>query len=151
MTKSSEAQKRSSKKWSEENLEKRRASVSKWSRCNPNKCAAKQKRWREANPKSVLFGRAKSRAKKLGREFSITLDDIHIPEVCPVLGTPMKIGGGIDSSPSLDRIDSSKGYVKGNVWVISWLANARKSSSSFEDLEKLYFAWKAIREKIGSK
>jgi hypothetical protein len=143
-----EAQKRAAKKWVEENPEKRRAASAKWSKDNPEKVAAKQKVWRDKHPKKVLLSRAKGRAKKLERDFSITEDDFHLPDICPVLGIPMSLGGDIQSSPSLDRLDSNKGYVKGNVWVISWLANIRKSSQSFEDLEKLYLAWKDIRQKL---
>ena len=75
-----------------------------------------------------LWNAAKSRAKRKGREFSIELSDIVIPAVCPVLGTPM-VG------PSLDRIDSGKGYVKGNVRVISKRANTLKNNATIEELE----------------
>ena len=75
-----------------------------------------------------LWNAAKSRARKKGREFSIELSDIVVPAVCPVLGTPVV-------SPSLDRIDSSKGYVKGNVRVISKRANMLKNNATIEELE----------------
>lgn len=75
-----------------------------------------------------LWNAAKSRANKKGREFSIELSDITVPTTCPVLGTPM-VG------PSLDRIDSSKGYVKGNVRVISKRANTLKNNATIEELE----------------
>jgi hypothetical protein len=57
--------------------------------------------------------RARSRAKDLGREFTVTVGYIVIPEVCPVLGTPLvrNLGEqhGSPDSPSIDRIDNSKG------------------------------------------
>lgn len=74
-----------------------------------------------------LFNAAKSRATKLGREFNIDLHDIVVPETCPVLGHQLR-------SPSLDRVDSSKGYVKGNVRVISHRANMLKNNATVEEL-----------------
>ena len=40
------------------------------------------------------------------------------------------------NSPSLDRMDNSKGYVKGNVQVISHKANSMKFSASKDELLK---------------
>lgn len=74
-----------------------------------------------------MYNAAKSRATKVGREFNIDLADVVVPEVCPVLGINME-------SPSLDRIDSSKGYVKGNVRVISMRANMLKSNATIKEL-----------------
>jgi hypothetical protein len=74
-----------------------------------------------------LFNAAKGRAAAKGREFNLELQDIVIPERCPVLGIPM-------TRPSLDRIDNNKGYVKGNVRVISYRANVLKNDATVEEL-----------------
>lgn len=86
---------------------------------------------------SYLFNGAKHRAKQTPLEFSIEKDDISIPEICPYLGIPItySVGlGKIDANPSIDRIDNSKGYIKGNVQVISFLANRMKNNASEKDL-----------------
>lgn len=95
--------------------------------------------WRAAHPEKYLLQSAKSRAKKRGWDFDLEESDLIIPEVCPVLGIPitLRYGGDKDSSPSLDRIDSNKGYVKGNVQVISWRANNLKSNGTLEEFIKL--------------
>lgn len=87
-------------------------------------------RWRQSNPERSLWHGAKSRACRRGREFTITPEDITIPEVCPVFGTPMV-------SPSLDRIKNDKGYVPGNIAVISERANRLKSDATIEELEQI--------------
>jgi hypothetical protein len=65
---------------------------------------------------------------------------IEYPKVCPVLGIELdwkpKRNGGHDNSPSLDRIDSTKGYVKGNVMIMSTLANRMKSNATIEQLNQ---------------
>jgi G:T-mismatch repair DNA endonuclease (very short patch repair protein) len=40
-------------------------------------------------------------------------------------------------APSVDRLDNSKGYIKGNVVLICWRCNNLKSDSSIEKLEKI--------------
>lgn len=79
---------------------------------------------------------AKHRAEREGLEFNIREEDIAVPDVCPLLEIPLEIGTkyNYDSSPSLDRIDGSKGYIKGNVWVISNKANTMKNNASSEEL-----------------
>ena len=89
---------------------------------------ANKKTGRDA--RSPMWSRAKYRAKQKGLEFNITKEDIIIPDTCPLLGTPME-------SPSLDRIDSSKGYIKGNVWVISNRANTLKNDATLSELKLL--------------
>ena len=98
------------------------------------------KLYRTLNPEKHMWSRSKYRAKKQGKEFTISVSDIVIPPVCPVLGIPIfvQVGEGhYDNAPSLDRIDNSKGYVKGNVAVISEKANRLKNWGSLEDFENI--------------
>ena len=77
----------------------------------------------------------RSRAKKFGIECTITEADLVVPEICPVLGFVMVRRGPIrDMSPSVDRIDNTKGYVPGNVVVVSYRANRLKSNATVEEL-----------------
>jgi len=86
-----------------------------------------------------MWTTSKRRALVAGHEFTIDVDDIVIPEYCPVLGLKLKQGKGkiADNSPSMDRVDNRKGYIKGNVQVISVRANRIKSDASLEELEKV--------------
>lgn len=89
-----------------------------------------------------LLKGAKRRALEKGIPFRITVDQLEIPKFCPVLGirlvyTPSAIAAKEGTSASLDRVDNKKGYVKGNVMVISLRANALKRDSSIDELEKL--------------
>lgn len=83
-----------------------------------------------------MLTRAKQRAERNGLEFNLELEDIVIPDICPLLEVPIVLGTKEDYeySPSLDRIDNTKGYVKGNVWVISKKANSMKNSASPQEL-----------------
>lgn len=86
-----------------------------------------------------LLQEAKTRAKKRGFAFDVTEEELSIPQVCPVLGIPITLHAArrADGSPSLERIDRDKGYVSGNVIVISWRANRIKSDASIHELEKI--------------
>ena len=90
-----------------------------------------------------LLNRAKHRAKEKGREFDVLVTDVDWPELCPILNIKLKYRfenleelGHKDQSASIDRVDSEKGYVKGNVMIISLLANRMKNSASIEQLIK---------------
>ncbi len=81
-----------------------------------------------------LFHSAKKRAKEYGWEFNIMPDDIVIPSICPVFKVEM-IGR---FSPSLDRKDSTKGYTRDNIQVISKRANFLKCNATIEEVAMLY-------------
>lgn len=74
------------------------------------------------------------------------LNSMNVPDYCPILGIKLNYDGiGVgksgwtrsDDSPSLDRIDPSKGYVKGNIHIISWRANRIKNDSTPEEIMKI--------------
>ena len=86
--------------------------------------------------KALLMG-ARGNAVKYNREFTITEQDIVIPTHCPYLGielTHTRGQGKLWTNSSIDRIDSTKGYIPGNVQVISKLANIMKSNATEEQL-----------------
>ena len=87
-----------------------------------------------------MLTRAKSRAKIGNIPFNLTLEDISIPDTCPLLGIPIKVQpkkGYHPNSPSLDKIIPEKGYIKGNVWVISNRANTLKNDATLTELKTL--------------
>ena len=95
----------------------------------------------------LLYKNIKSRCKRINREFSIDLEDIIIPEKCPVFGFELKREDRQTwmCAPSVDRIDSSKGYIKGNVTVVSRRANILKKDATLEELEQLFNYYKTLR------
>ena len=96
----------------------------------------------------ILIQNRKSIAKKSNIEFSISEIDLlkNLPENCPILGVKLSwttrkgTKGSKDNSPSLDKIDPSKGYVQGNVMWVSYLANRMKSNATPEQL-KIFANW----------
>lgn len=85
-----------------------------------------------SSEKQLIYA-ARARAKRKGLEFDITEADVLVPTHCPILGIPLfKVGcKQTDNSPSIDRRDNNKGYIKGNVWVISYRANHLKGDKPF--------------------
>lgn len=85
-----------------------------------------------------LFVSTQLRAKAAGIEHTITKEDIKIPKKCPFLGVELtnhpRGHPDIRNNPSVDRIDPTKGYVPGNIRVISWKANSMKQDASWEEL-----------------
>ena len=93
-----------------------------------------------------LLNYARRNAKRRGEECALELKDIVIPEYCPVLGIKLQPGSHSqqDYSPSVDRIDSTKGYTKDNVWIISARANRIKNNATLEEIGMLYEALKSL-------
>ena len=61
---------------------------------------------------------------------------------CPISKEKMIWGihgkNNIFNSPSVDRIDPDKGYVKGNVRWVTFLCNTLKSNRNKEIIKKIY-------------
>ncbi len=104
---------------------------------------ARNDRQKDLEQRDVVYSllrNAKKRAKTRGIAFTIGRSDISLPTHCPILGYLLtKNRGAISkSSYSLDRIDNSKGYIPGNIRVISFWANTLKDNLTFEQIENLY-------------
>lgn len=97
---------------------------------------------------SRLWWAARRRAKARGLPFDISKEDIVIPNVCPYLGINLlehvPRGNSRRQVASLDRIIPELGYVKGNVEVVSHLANTMKNDASEKEL--LHFAYHVIEK-----
>jgi hypothetical protein len=88
--------------------------------------------------------REKFRTKRRASEYTkhgweLEFNDIVWPAVCPVFGTPLdyftsKVS---EDSVSFDRIDGEKGYVKGNVAIMSWRANRIKNNGTAQEHQQL--------------
>lgn len=91
------------------------------------------------NPELYMFQRIKNRSKRENLSFNLELSDISIPNFCPVLGIKLERGNSkaYDNSPSIDRIDNTKGYIKGNTKIISNRANVLKGSGNADEHEKI--------------
>ena len=96
----------------------------------------KHKQWK-ADPllslKKYLIRLSKSHSKTKNIKFSITIDDIEIPKKCPLLNIPFNTNNTMYSY-SIDKINNSKGYIKGYIAVISRLENMMKNAATFEEL-----------------
>lgn len=124
-------------------------------RRDPSKVHRQVKAWRAANRERRnstervrarkidralwLFKQTRRRAVAEGIPFDLEPTDITIPVLCPVLGIPLTgwapAGTRPGSTASIDKIIPTKGYVKGNVCVISMRANAIKYNATLEELE----------------
>ena len=106
-----------------------------------------KKRIAKEDPVYSLFVRAKERAKK--RNILFDIDKEYLKSIypknnrCPILNIDFQLGflneikKNKDYAPSLDRIIPSKGYVKGNLVIVSFIANRVKNNVSVETLEKI--------------
>lgn len=97
-----------------------------------------RERWNNSPYERKMFDRAKSRATIKGREFTITIDDITIPDKCPVFGIKFVYEKDSPWAPSIDRVDSSRGYTPDNIQIISRRANYLKSNMTVEEAEIIY-------------
>ena len=114
------------------------------SRCDPCKVEV-TKRHRHDNPSNRIKHSVVARCNRRGTPYNLTEVDYKIPSHCPVLGIPLVLSGGtrVDRTPTMDRIDTEKGYVKGNVAIISWRANRLKNDATLTEIRRL---WLYVKE-----
>lgn len=144
-----------SRRWSKNNKDKSKAIKQKYadkpsSKLKKSIYAKEQKQWLRYTPEFKLLCHARKRASDKKLEFSLTVLDIKIPKICPLLGIDLIPAKGkvTPNSPSIDRLDSTKGYTPDNIWVISFKANTAKSNLSLSELKILT---KKLEERLTEK
>jgi len=95
--------------------------------------------WLRLKPEYKMWMNARRSAKDHNVDCTIQPEDIKIPSHCPLLNIPLIPAKGrcTENSPSIDRIDSTKGYTPDNVWVISFKANTAKSNLTLSEIKML--------------
>lgn len=104
-----------------------------WAKKNRKHLNRYQKQWLKENPERRILHQIKSKARKEGVKFNLTLEDIVIPKVCPVFGVPFDRRNKLRTT-SVDRRNNRKGYVKGNIQIMSVLANVMKNRATPAEL-----------------
>ena len=131
-----EARRKSRREWAQRNPEKGKA----YYEAHKEERKAYNRRWREQNVAKVMVDRARRRAEKKYIEFDLDPEFVAliIPLECPVFHFPLSLANGVAAynSPSLDRKDPRKGYVRGNVQVISNKANMMKQDATDAELKQ---------------
>ena len=83
------------------------------------------------------LNRARTAASQKGLRFNLVLADIpKVPARCPILGLPLD-RRDLQHLPTLDRIDNAKGYVRGNIGIISYRANTWKNNHTIKEVRAL--------------
>lgn len=102
---------------------------------------------------TIRLRNKRNHAQAMGIPFDITMSDLHpVPTVCPVLDIPIHFGAGRnhDNSLSIDRIDPSGGYTKGNVVLVSNRANRIKNDASPDELRRIADFYSGLTKSYGS-
>ena len=100
---------------------------------------------------------SRKRAKKKGMEHTLTIDFLYslYVDTCPISGINLlwERGHGKpqENLPSLDRIDSTKGYTEDNVWLISYRMNRIKNDATIEELQMILSACLEVTLNTSSK
>lgn len=124
------------KEYVADNRDEHNRKMREYMRLNRHKHILEKDELRKNDLAAYLLLGLETKAKRRGLECSLTKDDLIVPECCPVFGTKWDWSNK-DTVPSLDRVDNSKGYVAGNVKVISYKANRLKSDAMISDIEKV--------------
>jgi hypothetical protein len=107
------------------------------------------------NPVHRMLRGSLSRAKKFGREHTITVSDVWaIMEGqgfrCALTGLRFNTGALTPGEvrpfgPSIDRLDNTKGYTRENIRIVCNIANIARNVFTDEDFYRMCYAAKRLR------
>jgi hypothetical protein len=124
---------------------------------NAEKVTAYKHELKRKDPIKYMLIQVKARCKHLGGSipFDLAPADVEYVTHCPVLGTELDYlsrqshrGMVADHAASLDRIIPERGYVRGNVKVISWRANRLKGDATVEEMHAMSKYYTSIVESV---
>jgi hypothetical protein len=78
-----------------------------------------------------------------GKQFSLDISPEYIEKItpasgkCPVTELPLTYGTGEPTDWSVDRANNDRGYVRGNILIMSQAANAAKGNKALDTIEVL--------------
>ena len=135
-----------------------------WKRANPEAVLAASRRYRlkhrerinarqriarQHDKRRFMLTQKRSRAKREGMAFELTLDNIAWPTHCPVLGMRLNYDTRwpmVDDAPTFDRINPTQGYTAKNTRVVSWRTNRIKANATLAELEALVLWLRKVAE-----
>lgn len=98
------------------------------------------------------FRAKRSNARRIGHSWDLHYGDLEWPTHCPILGIELDWFAEVrqENSPSFDQIVAGKGYIKGNVQILSWRANRIKNDGTAAEHRKVAeFLDKVCNDTIG--
>ena len=116
-----------------------------WDKKNPGKRKESQRKIRikrQYDPDMFitdLYQRVRNSSTKRNKKMTITREDleqlvIESKGICAISGLQMTTLHGDPNKASVDRIDSSKGYIKGNIQLTTTRANVIKKNWGDDDI-----------------
>ena len=128
----------------------------------PHKCPEKRREYllnrHKSRPWQQMSCAARYRAKQKKLDCDITAKYLQsiwpANNRCPVLDIPLRISDGTnttgpsEASPTLDRIIPEKGYVKGNVIIISNKANRIKTDASPKEIWRVFKHYNNLLDEV---
>lgn len=92
----------------------------------------------------------RSQCGKIERDFSLTVSQIkqlYRRKTCAYTGVTFVNEQGHPLHRSFDRIDSSKGYIHGNVVACTSRINTLKGNATLAEVEQLVITWRKLEDK----
>lgn len=93
---------------------------------------------RAATATAISRARHKSKGSDITAEYIVNLMHSN-GDKCSVTGIPFEETGAF--IPSIDRVDSSKGYFKDNVQIVCWIYNRAKCDGTDDDVWRMIKGW----------